>query len=1150
MSSTTRLFICLIASLILFTLLWPGRVEASRLAACLTNVTVINANDSGAGSLRQALADVCSGGMVDFAAGLANQTITLTSTELSITKTVTITNPNAANLQVSGNNERRVFNIQAGAVVTISSLSIISGTAISDGSCSDLCGGGILVKSAAKLTVNSSTFKGNSAEIGGGIFNDSTLKVNNSIFDDNSATYSGGGIYNSYSSVLIINDSIFSRNSSGSYGAGIYNAGGNLNINHTTLNSNSANIDGGAIGITGGTVTINNSTISSNSASGYGGGIFHYYGELTVNNSTFSGNSAFFPNGYGGGNIHSSSITHLYNNILANSTSGWDCIGSIATNLNNLIEDGSCGSSLSGDPNLGPLQNNGGPTPTHAVLFPSIAIDTGDISTCLATDQRGTNRPIDGNGDSTVVCDLGAFEAPVGPPSPNIQVLGNNILIRNGDITPSLTDHTDFGSAPIVDGAVTRTFIVSNTGVVNLLLTGTPLVTITGDTSDFTLVNLPTTPVSPGNSTSFQIRFDPTTVGLRSANLMIANNDLDGNPYNFTIQGTGACVGTLTVTNNGDNGVGTLRQALNDICSGGTINFGPGLTNQTITLTSAELSITKTVTITNPNAANLKLSGNNARRVFNIEAGTVVTISHLSIISGTVSDVGSGGGILNFGDLILNNITLNGNSAFWGGGILNSGTLTLNNSSVSSNSANQGGGIYTNPSTLRLNNSTISDNFAYNGAGIFNNYGTLHLSNSLIANSLRGQDCYNRGTISTNLNNLIEDGSCSPTLSGDPLLGPLTDNGGATLTHALLPGSPAINAGDNATCLSTDQRGIARPQQGQCDIGAFESRGFTLTRNSGHNQETPIGSPFSIPLEVTITSSAGEPVSGGSITFAGPGSGASTNPLSVTAVISGSTASTTVTANNIVGGPYNVTASTKGTNSINFSLTNTKVTPSVTIASSANPSLFGQTVTFTVIVTSNAGTPTGNLTFVVDGTLQSPVALTDGQATFSTSSLAVGNHTISANYSGDASFNTSSGLLTNGQTVNPLDAPTVQFTQALYITNESVGTSQNLVLTRTGSLADASQVQISLNGGTATAGSDYSSTGFPKTITFGSGVVSQTVPIAISDDTQVEPSETLSLTLSSVSNAVIGAPSSAVLQIEDNDSAAASFKVYLPTVIK
>jgi len=94
-------------------------------------------------------------------------------------------------------------------------------------------------------------------------------------------------------------------------------------------------------------------------------------------------------------------------------------------------------------------------------------------------------------------------------------------------------------------------------------------------------------------------------------------------------------------------------------------------------------------------------------------------------------------------------------------------------------------------------------------------------------------------------------------------------------------------------------------------------------------------------------------------------------------------------------------------------------------------------------------------------------------------------------------------------------------------------------------------VQVSLSGGTATAGADYSSTGFPKTIAFGSGVISQTVPIAISNDTQVEPTETISLTVTPLSNAVIGVLGNTVLQIEDNDSTAApSSKVYLPTVIK
>ena len=97
------------------------------------------------------------------------------------------------------------------------------------------------------------------------------------------------------------------------------------------------------------------------------------------------------------------------------------------------------------------------------------------------------------------------------------------------------------------------------------------------------------------------------------------------------------------------------------------------------------------------------------------------------------------------------------------------------------------------------------------------------MTNNIIANSSSGGDCVNFGIISVNNSNLIEDNSCSPMFSGDPLLAPLADNGGATFTHTLLSGSPAIDAADSAACLATDQRGVARPQNNECDIGAFEA---------------------------------------------------------------------------------------------------------------------------------------------------------------------------------------------------------------------------------------------------------------------------------------------------------------------------------------
>ena len=106
----------------------------------------------------------------------------------------------------------------------------------------------------------------------------------------------------------------------------------------------------------------------------------------------------------------------------------------------------------------------------------------------------------------------------------------------------------------------------------------------------------------------------------------------------------------------------------------------------------------------------------------------------------------------------------------------------------------------------------------------------------------------------------------------------------------LLPGSPAINA-SNSPCpngVTTDQRSISR-SDGACDSGAFESRGFSLTKVSGDNQSTGPGSAFAAPLVVSVSSSAGEPVDGGVVTFTGPAQGAGIATSPATATIGAST---------------------------------------------------------------------------------------------------------------------------------------------------------------------------------------------------------------------------------------------------------------------
>ena len=175
-----------------------------------------------------------------------------------------------------------------------------------------------------------------------------------------------------------------------------------------------------------------------------------------------------------------------------------------------------------------------------------------------------------------------------------------------------------------------------------------------------------------------------------------------------------------------------------------------------------------------------------------------------------------------------------------GGAIYHLGDqLTITNSTISNNVAETGGGIYLGHGTGTLNNVTITQNVATSavisdlGGGIYAPTG-LSISNTIVAGNAGGYspDCW--GNITSGGHNLIGTNSgCQFTsASGDVVgsykspvyanLGPLSDNGGSTQTHALLTGSQAIDAGDPATCSPTDQRGISRPQGAVCDIGAFE----------------------------------------------------------------------------------------------------------------------------------------------------------------------------------------------------------------------------------------------------------------------------------------------------------------------------------------
>jgi predicted outer membrane repeat protein len=208
---------------------------------------------------------------------------------------------------------------------------------------------------------------------------------------------------------------------------------------------------------------------------------------------------------------------------------------------------------------------------------------------------------------------------------------------------------------------------------------------------------------------------------------------------------------------------------------------------------------------------------------------------------------GGGGGIkCEDGTLTLINSTINGNQAGirnrgWGGGVHIGCNCTgvFTNTTISGNKSASDSGAVRVRGRLQLTNCTISNNTAAGTGGGVYVLGKLDYVNTIIANNTGKEgDCFvgshsgftfqGEGSIGTNSNNLVGSGNCNPDYTDDPMLGPLADNGGATWTHALLPGSPAIDAVSVVSCtLPTDQRGVPRPivqtsPDTPCDIGAFE----------------------------------------------------------------------------------------------------------------------------------------------------------------------------------------------------------------------------------------------------------------------------------------------------------------------------------------
>ena len=393
------------------------------------------------------------------------------SGDLDLTDDVTLTGAGAANVTISGGNQDRVFDVMSGIHVKISGVQITGGSAM----LSQEDGGGI--RNQGKLTLQDDVFVGNSAggaggaiasygpnseltitgttfdsnssngSLGGGaLFNSSASTVTDSMFKNNSSSFSGGAIVNTSGGSLDLLRTTVKDNGVGlgNRGGGIFNSA-TLSVKYSTISGNLASQGGGIANMTlagAPSVTMLLATISGNSASDRGGGIYNDLGAtVLITDSTLANNSSAAE----GGGIYRQGTVTMGGSILAaniSGTTGADIYGVLTSQGHNLIGSTAGGSGFRTDdlqnvnPHLGPLQNNGGPTYTQALLLGSPAINGNTPLTSTTNDQRLLPRPADANN-----ADIGAYE--LQPTVLTLPPAATNVTITLNGANINVTDNTN-----------------------------------------------------------------------------------------------------------------------------------------------------------------------------------------------------------------------------------------------------------------------------------------------------------------------------------------------------------------------------------------------------------------------------------------------------------------------------------------------------------------------------------------------------------------------------------------------------------------------------------------------------------------------------------------------------------------------------------
>ncbi len=836
----------------LIALAWDGQ-RAKAQAEAFVNLP----GDAGDGicdstcTLRDAIqwATLSGGGTITFAPIFTSATPIILTNTLVVGAGIDIEGPGANDVVIKAAPGARVFDVNTGSNpgdVRISGVTITGGSSEDgqSGAGAILVGGGSLTLEGVHISDNRTVFVAFDIGLGNG----------------------GGIVFRGGTGHRILNSTI-SGNQGGHCG-GIQLNVGTLAIANSTIANNSTNElfagGGGGLCIFGGDLSLRNVTITGNRAF-QGGGIEQTGGTLDIGNSILAGNIAA---GFNPPEVLKSggTFTSVGNNLVGDSTDdAFNTNTPVSYHPTDLLET---------PPLLGPLQINGGTTPTMALSAGSPAINAGDNSKAidpfdnspLTTDQRGFgfNRLV-GN------VDIGAFEvqASTPPPAPDADNDGVPDATDNCPTTPN-PDQADADGDGAGDACDTNlpSFVVNSTND-----PGTGVC----DATECTLREAITEANAAAGADT--ITFDPAAFAAPGPHTINLSGALPNLSSNLTIQGPGANVLTVRRNTGGDYRVFTIDVGQTVTISGLTISNGAALGNLDPLGDGGGILNLGALTL-----MNCTLSANSARLcgggVCNRGAATVID----SRVTGNNSEH-SGGGIGNRGTLTVQNSTVSGNSSlFYGGGVFNrwtatacsvtnstvsgnhtgdsgggifsEGPLTLTSSTVSGNSSDGYGGGIADEGTLSVVSATITNNHADadnnnigTGGGIYFRFNSVEplLRNTIVAGNYRGGATSTTGDDIDRLAGYSLDVSSSFNLIGtgdggltggvnsnrvgvaSPGLGPLQNNGGPTETHALLEGSPAIDKGDNFG-LTTDQRGFLRPfdvgsipnASGGSDIGAYE----------------------------------------------------------------------------------------------------------------------------------------------------------------------------------------------------------------------------------------------------------------------------------------------------------------------------------------